>query len=297
MSAIAKILVPIYECRDNYPAYEHALWLAKTFGAALLIVGVVDKVKFVRLIPTPPAGLGAILDDKAVKEFHSELNRKTDALTEQAIQLGISADNMMMDPEALIDGTRQCDIMVESRLHRRTFFARKLFGKRDIYTDACCPILVTKGEPFTMTRVLLIYNQTEQANRGLRWLIRLFMFFRDYCLAKKQVNAEDTGILNLRVLVLWRNDQERERLLSEVDAFAKAHSVDVQLDAVAAKDGFCGKTKSSVAFCRTVELVKKLQPSIVAMPMYTFSRPLRLRINGIDMKALNDIQASVLLFT
>jgi nucleotide-binding universal stress UspA family protein len=275
MSEIAKILVPIYECRDFYPAYEHALWLAKNFGAALFIVGVVDKGQFIRLIPTPPSGLGAILEDKAVERFRSELKRKTDALADQAIRCGIDADNLLVDkpyPEAIIELTRQCDLMVESRLHRRTFVARKLFGERDIYTDACCPILVSKGRPFTMTQALLIYSHTKKANLSLRWLVRL---------------AENTGRLNLRVLVLWRNEQEQARLINEVDALTKACNGYVRIDAVNAKDGFG----------RTVELVKKLQPSIVAMPTYIFSHLLRLRIHGIDMKSLNELQASVLLFT
>jgi hypothetical protein len=173
MSGITKILVPIYECRNAYPAYEHTLWLAKNFGATLLLVGAVDKWKLVRLIPTPPSGLGAILDDKAVVRFRSELSPKTDALADQAIRRGIDADNMLVDklyPEALIDLTRQCDLMVESRLHRRTFWARKLFGERDIYTDACCPVLVSKGRPFTIAKALLIYSRTKKANLSLRWL-------------------------------------------------------------------------------------------------------------------------------
>lgn len=273
MSEIANILVPIYEYHDNYPAYEHALWLAKTFDAALLIVGVIDKGKFVRVISAHPPSLGgAALDTKAFEKFRSELKGKTDALANQAIQLGINADNMVMDkfyPDALVDLTRRYDIMIESRLHRRAFFAR--IGEKDIYTDSCCPILVTRGEPYKMTPALLIYNKTEGANQALRWFIYL---------------AERDVTLNLRVLVLWRNDKERERLLREVKAFAKAHSVDVRIDDVPAKGGFR----------RTVELTERLWLGIVAMPTYAFPRPLRLRIHGIDMRALNEIQASVLLF-
>lgn len=122
-----------------------------------------------------------------------------------------------------------------------------------------------------MAPVLLIYSQTQQANRGLRWFTRL---------------VEKDGSSNLSVLTLFRKEEERDRLLREVVAFTKAHGVNIQVDAVMAKDGFF----------RAVELARKLRPGIVAMPMHAFPRPLRLRIHGIDMKALNDIQASVLLF-
>jgi ElaB/YqjD/DUF883 family membrane-anchored ribosome-binding protein len=275
VNEIANILVPIYECRDAYPAYDYALWLAKMFQSHLLVAAVVRKRPFIRVGMGGPVGMVvAAVDEKGLERFRVTLTGTADRLVSSAKAFGLHAESIVTDdpfPDVITVLTRQCDLLVESRLHRHAFLERKLLDERDIYTDPCCPILVTKGEPFAMAPVLLIYSQTQQANRGLRWFTRL---------------VEKDGSSNLSVLTLFRKEEERDRLLREVVAFTKAHGVNIQVDAVMAKDGFF----------RAVELARKLRPGIVAMPMHAFPRPLRLRIHGIDMKALNDIQASVLLF-
>ena len=88
-------------------------------------------------------------------------------------------------------------------------------------------------------------------------------------------------------MTIFRNQKERERLPREVISLATAHGLNVQVEAVPAKVG-CD---------RAIELVRKLRLRCVAMPTYVFSRPLRLRVRGIDRQALEDLRASVLLFT
>lgn len=274
MSHIARILVPIHGCRDEYPSLDHALWLASNYGASLLIAGAVDTQRFITMVGAPPPGPSGVLENKALDEFRARLRGAIEGLVARTRQLGITVEHTLVErqyPEGLVRLTRQCDIMVEWELHRRTLAERKLFPESDIYTDACCPILITKGEPFALVPTLLLYSRSEEANRGLRWLTRL---------------AEATEAPHLRVLILFRGDEEEDVLSQEVDAFTTAHGVEAEIETVPYHDGFL----------KAIELAKELRPGSVAMPTYSFARPLRLRIQGIDEQALQEIPASVLLF-
>jgi len=274
MSHIARILVPIHDCRDEYPSLDHALWLASSYGASLLVAGAVDRQRFVTMLGAPPPGPSGVLENKALDEFRACLLEAIEGLVARAKQLGITVERTVIEkryPEGLVRLTRQCDIMVEWELHRRTLVERKLFPESDIYTDACCPILVTKSEPSALSPPLLLYSRSEQANRGLRWLTQL---------------VYSTESPHLRVLVLFRGDEEEDVLSREVDAFTTAHGVEAEIEAVPYHDGFL----------KAIELAKELRPGTVAMPTYSFARPLRLRMQGIDEQALQEIPASVLLF-
>jgi len=273
---VRRILVPVYRARDTYPAFDRALQMAQIFEAGLLIAAVADKRAFTVLGGAPAAGVPVVATDrKRLALFRTELTRQTRFLAEQANELGVQAETTAVVGAAsdeLVRLSRQCDLIVECELHRPPFLERMLFRTKDPYTHASCPVLVARGEAFVTKRVLLVYNRTEQANRALRWVALL---------AKTEANTD------LQALVIFRNEKERKRLPREVVSLATARGLNVQIEAVPAK----------VGFDRAVELVRKLSPGLVAMPTYASSRPLRLRLQGIDRQALEDLQASVLLFT
>lgn len=82
MSHIARILVPIHECRDEYASLDHALWLASSYGASLLVAGAVDRQRFVTMLGAPPPGPSGVLENKALDEFRARLLRAIEGLGE-----------------------------------------------------------------------------------------------------------------------------------------------------------------------------------------------------------------------
>ena len=265
-------MIPIYERGDEHPAFDHAVSVAKTFKSRLLVVAVIRKRRFFQDPGGPPAMIVGI-DEENFSKFRSALRETADRLVTSARKQGLDAQTVVTSeyvPDAVIALTQQCDLVVESEMHRETFFGR-LLDLKDIYTDSHCPIMIPKGEPSAMSRALLVYDRTKQANKALRWLTLL---------------AENARIRDLSILVICRDDEERNRLPKGVSAFAKAHGVDVHVESVMGTD----------AFRRTIDVVRIQRMDIVAIATYTFRRPFRLGMLGIDMKALNDIGVSVLLF-
>ena len=272
---VRRILVPLYRVRDTYPAFDRALQVAQMFEAGLLIAAVVDKGSFTVLGGAPAAGGPVVATDrKHLALSRAELTRQIRFLAEQANELGVQAETTAVVGSAsdeVVQLSRRCDLIVECELHRPPFLERVLFRTKDPYTHASCPVLVARGEAFVTKRVLLVYNRTEQANRALRWVALL---------AKTEAHTD------LHALVIFRNEKERERLPREVVSLAAARGLDVQAEAVPA----------NIAFERAIDSARAFRPSLVAMPTYAFSRPLRLRLQGINRQALEDLEASVLLF-
>ena len=272
MKEIATIMIPIYERGEEHPAFEHAVSLAKTFESCLLVTAVIRRRRFFQNPGGPPAMVGGI-DEKSLSKFRFTLTETADHLVASARKQGLDAQTIVVSnrlPDAVIALTQQCDLLVESKMHREAFFER-LLDRKDIYTDSHCPIMVPKGEPSGIRKALLVYNRTKQANNALRWLIPL---------------AENGKIRDLSVLTVYRSEEERNWLSRNVSAFAKVHGVDVHVGSVMETD----------AFRRTIDVVRKQRIDIVALATYTFHRPFRLGMLGIDMMALNDIDTSVLLF-
>ncbi len=214
-------------------------------------------------------------DRKHLALSRAELTRQIRFLAEQANELGVQAETTAVVGSAsdeVVQLSRCCDLIIETEFHRRPFWETRLLGRADIYKDAACPILVARGEPFANGRILLIYSRSQRANRALRWVARL---------------ADGGGWTpDLHALVVFRNKKERERVLREVVSLAAAHGLTVGVETVPAK----------VAFFKAVELGRALRVNLVAMPAHGFPRPLRLRLHGIDREALEDLEASVLLF-
>lgn len=272
MKEIATIMIPIYERGEEHPAFEHAVSLAKTFKSRLLVTAVIRKRRFFQNPGGPPAMIGGI-DEESLSKFRSALTEIADRLVRSAREQGLHAQTVVTSnyvSDAVIALTQQCDLLVESEMHREAFFER-LLNRKDIYTDSHCPIMIPMGEPSPISHALLLYNQTKQANNALRWLTLL---------------AENGRIRGLSILVICHNDEECNWLPKSVTAFVKAHGLDVHVESVMETD----------AFRRTIDEVRKHRMDIVAIATYTFHRPFRLGMLGIDMKALNDIQTSVLLF-
>jgi len=273
---VRRILLPIYRLRDTCPAFDSAVQIARMFEAGLLIAAVVDRRSYTVLAGAPPAaGPVVAVDKKRLEVFRADLTRWVIELAGRAKVMGVQAETLTTvgsGPEEVVKLSRQCDLIVDYEPVRRAFLERKLFGAKDVYTDSACPILLTGNGSLAGEPVLLVYNRSKQANRALRW-ITLF--------------AESVRTTDLQALTIFRNEKERERLPREVISLATAHGLNVQVEAVPAK----------VGFDRAVELVRKLRPSFVAMPTYVFSRPLRLRLGGIDRQALKDLRTPVLLFT
>lgn len=184
----------------------------------------------------PPASVGAF-DEKILAKFRSALTETADRLVASAREQGLDAQTVVTSdplPDAVIALTQQCDLLVESEMHRETFLVR-LLDRKDVYTDSYCPIMIPKGEPCVMSKALLVYNQTKQANNALRWLTLL---------------AENRRIRELSVLVICHNDDECNWLASGVTQFAKAHSVNLHVETVLEKDAF-GRTVDLATFWRT----------------------------------------------
>ena len=274
MSQIGRIVVPIYEPRETDPAHDHARWLADRFRSRLLVAGIARRDHFTQVrLAAYPGAMDAAVNEEGYRDCKERLAEAASGLARAAKKDGIRSESTVVEgpfPGSVVALTRQSDLLVESELHRNVFYER-LFDSVDLYSDTCCPILMTRGEPFSISRAILLYNGSGAANRGLRWLMRL----------AREHDLEDLG-------VLWtcQSPKEGDLLSQEVQAYAQSHGVNVWTRAA---------TKGE-AFHRTVALARELQPGLVAIPMYAFPRPLRLRFHGIDAKALKEIQASVLLF-
>jgi len=258
---------------EDHPAFGHALWLAEQFDAELLIAAIVDQSKFMKTIAGPTEGMLSYMDRDALDAFTQNALREVDALVKQATARGRSAaaaPSPCSFPEGVTELTRQCDIVVESKLHRSPLLSRKLLDTCDLYEDASCPILVSRGEPFKTEPILLIYTTSPAANRALRWVTRLGEHIE----------------LHAHVLVMHDQEDKRERLREEVMGFTGAHGIRVEMSVAHPADGF-----------RTaIDVAKGLTPAFLALPTYAFRRPLRLRVQGIDAKALGQFDCSVLLF-
>ena len=275
---VRRILLPAYVVRDAYPAFERAVVVGRKFDAALLIAAIVDQGAGLVLCSAPvgPGAAIAAVDKKSLAAFRTELGRRVSELADRAADLGVQSEattTVGSAPDEVVQLSRCCDLIIETEFHRRPFWETRLLGRADIYKDAACPILVARGEPFANGRILLIYSRSQRANRALRWVARL---------------ADGGGWTpDLHALVVFRNKKERQRLLREVVSVAAAHGLTVGVDTVSAR----------VAFYKAVELGRALGVNLVAMPAHGFPRPLRLRLHGIDREALEDLRASVLLFT
>lgn len=202
------------------------------------------------------------------------LSRAAAELVQSAEIQGLQAHAELAEglfPRSVIGLTRQCDLLIESSLHRQPFMIR-LLENTDLYTDSCCPILITQGDTSAVVPRLLVYNATRQANAALRWVMAL------------AANRADGPVP--RVLVIWRDENERGKLVQEAHAVADAYGATAPMEAVAA----------NTAIARTVELARELQPGIVALPLRPFPRSLRRWASAIDAQLLSALGTSVLLF-
>jgi len=270
---IRRILLPVYGTQDDRTAFDHAVRLAERFGAELLVAPIVDKGEFMDAVGGPSEGATCYLDRGALDAFTQEVRREARALAEEAAARGrtsIVAPSPSAFPDDLIHLTRQCDLLVESEMHRRPLLARKLLECSDLYTDAMCPILLSHGQPFQMELVMLVYTASDAASRALNWLTEL---------------GEHTE-LSLHAVVMDSGQAVRERLQQEVLAKAKAHGVRAQV-----REAAPGAALSSVA-----TVAGELMPGLIALPMHTFRRPLRLWLAGIDQRAVDQLGSSVVLF-
>ncbi|NQT50686.1 hypothetical protein HQ576_01475 [bacterium] len=270
---IKRILLPVYEREGDRPSFGHALWLAEQFQAEILIAGVVDESRFMRTMAGPTEGMLAYRDRDALNACTQRVLREADALVEQAIAQGRSAaraPSTCSFPDGLTELTRQCDILVESRLHRNPVLSRKLLDRCDLYSDASCPILVSRGAPFEIDPILLIYTASGAANRALAWVTELAEHIK----------------LRVHALVLDDDEAVRARLTQEVAGLATAHGLEWETSEVAAAEGFR----------RAVRAADTLAPAFIALPTHAFKHPLRLRLQGIDEKALEQLACSVLAF-
>jgi len=275
MNPIARILVPIYECRETYPAYEYATWLARTLKSDLLLAPVVKGQRLVLPCIGGPAADGAVcVDVKGIGERQAQLEETGARLAGLAEEQGIQAKSLpskKIFDETVVTLSRQCDLLVDSRIHRRTVIER-LLDYRDIYTDTCCPILVTGARNFSLNSTVLVYDGSKQASRALRWLFAL---------------AEHSRLKTLRVLVVSRKEVGRQVMSKEVKALAGTHNACVEIESAAKRNG-CRKT---------AELAKELEASIVAMPAYAFPGRFGFRRVGMESNTLAGMDASLLLFT
>ena len=270
---IKRVLLPLYEREEDSPAFDHALWLAERFDAELLITTAVDKSRFMNVAAGYAEAAVWAVDRHALRAFVSQIRSAAGELIARATareRLASATPQPCSFPDGLTALTRQCDILVESKLHRNPFLSRKLLDKSDLYTDASCPILIARGEPSELCRPLLVYTRSSAANRALRWVVRL---------------AEHTGA-RIHVLVLHDEQPAREGLREEVANYCHAHSLEV---------GRCVITAAE-RFQAAVGLSRGLRPGVVALPVHAFKRPLRLRVQGLDEKALNQLECSALLF-
>ena len=270
---IKRILLPVYGNEEHRPALAHALWLAEQCDAEVLVAGVVDESRFMRAMAGPTEGMLAYKDHDALNACTQKVLREVDALVEQAAAQGRSAASTPSTcsfPDRLTELTRQCDLLVESRLHRNPVLSRKLLDRCDTYSDACCPILLSRGAPFEIDPILLIYTASEAANRALTWVVEL---------------AEHID-LRVHALVLDDDEAVRGRLTHEVASLAAAHGL----------EWHTSEARAAEALRRAVCAAKTLTPAFIALPTYAFKHPLRLRVQGIDEKALEQLACSVLAF-
>lgn len=275
ISEIGRILFPIYDLDEPNPGLDHAIWMAKKFGAHLLIVAVVRREPFIRpVLGGGPAGpVAPALAERELERFRKRLNALAQKLAQAAETAGIETEARGVEEpfeEEVAALTRTCDLVIESRLHRYSIWGR-LFGKKDVYTESQCPILVSKGAPFRLSPLLLVYNESKQANAALRRITRMLKKGR---------------IKEVHVIVSAWTDDERTRLIREVTEYTRAHSVSLRTISV----------EASEALEKVVDISAEIEPGLVAMSAYSFDRPFRLRLKGLDEKALNRIQSSVLLF-
>lgn len=270
---IKRILLPVYGHEEHRPAFDHALWLAEQFDAEILVAGIVDESSFMKTMAGPTEGMLAYMDRDALNASTQRVLREADALVEQAIAQGrsaASAPSTCSFPDGLTELTRQCDILVESRLHRNPVLSRKLLDRCDLYSDASCPILVSRGARLEIDPILLIYTASGAANRALIWVTELAEHIK----------------LRVHALVVHDDEAVRGRLRQEVVGLATAHGLEWETSEVAAAEGFR----------RAVRTAETLAPAFVALPTHAFKHPLRLRLQGIDEKALEQLACSLLLF-
>jgi len=274
MSFIRRILMPIYEPSDRrLVGLDHCLWLAKAFGAGLLVAAIVRRDRFVHVGLGPPPTVAPTLNQDGLERFRVRLTETAERLARAAREAGLETEVVTTTgpfPDDILGLTRQCDLLVESAIHRRAALER-LFDGKDLYTDTPCPILMTKGKPFAISPVLLVYDGRTRSNRALRWLTQLVKAY---------------GETVLHVLVMAHDVDEREQLSREVRQYGEAHRIPVEVDGIPEKG----------ALRRAMDLSRELQANTVGIPMYAFRSPLRLRFSGINMKLLAGFDASALLF-
>jgi len=273
MNPLATVLVTIYEVSDVYPAAECGLRMAAELGSRLVFAGVVRTSPFIRAPAGPPGAATAVIDHEELDRLRRGLRERIEALAAEAERRGGRAERLLIEEPCvrlLATLTRRADLVIESRPHRCTFVQR-LVGDGDLYTDGCCPVLVAGPAPFSWEPMLLVYNDTSQANRGLRWVEAL---------------AGAGVIRKLNVLVLHARAEERDRLCGEVASRAQSRGLEAEIRSAGEKDGFR----------RTAEEARRLGGGVVAAPSFAFKRPLRLRLHGIDAKAVEELKASVLIF-
>lgn len=272
MSRICRILLPIYERRDTYPSLDHALSLAKRSQSRVLFAAIAGKSRFIRTVAAAGAAAGVVDEDQWTASC-TQIERETSRLARRAQELGLCAECVTIgEPceERLVALTRQMDLVVECTPHRANV-TQRLLGDTDLYQGACCPVLVSGGQDFALSPTLLIYNTTARANRALRWLTAL---------------AEDGHIPDMHILALYRRRVDRGKVHDELASFASSHSLAIETEMVEVDRGFR----------RAVEKAHELRAGVVALPSFGFKKPLRLRLQGIDAKALHELGCSGLVF-
>ncbi|NJN82266.1 MAG: universal stress protein [Caldilineaceae bacterium] len=148
----SKIMVPLDGSDLAANALPHAVLLAQSFGAELVLVRVVDD-----LARQEPEMMEAELHEQGVElirqqlarttqQAEAELGRATDELTARSLET--TAVVLVGEaPDLILDYAHRSDVdLIVMSTHGRTGLSRWLFGSvaEKVYRRAHCPVLIVR---------------------------------------------------------------------------------------------------------------------------------------------------------
>jgi nucleotide-binding universal stress UspA family protein len=147
MKAIRRILHPSDFSPASGPAFAHAIDLAKSNGAELLLVHVLDTP-----VPMGPDGyISPSVYEDIQKSARAYGQRKLAALVERAKKGGVEATPLLLEgaaPQAIVRAARskRADLVVMGT-HGRTGFAKLFLGSvaERVVASAPCPVMTVRG--------------------------------------------------------------------------------------------------------------------------------------------------------